>query len=268
LANPFISQLISPYVNKHLSVQTASYGSTFIYFMTIWTSGIFMLIEPVLMLSLYKLFNNWSIITIFLFILHWFLAFYAIFLAVATVDIQAYMLSVTIYLNGVVFFLFVTDIIQVTINLFFLLESIQFTLTDFNAKRTVLNKNSLDLMFWTLLETVPRVVQLGSFYFFLIDINDYFSKDPTRVDGKYSPLAFSRIIDFVQFYIDDFWIRVDFYLATSYNWTVYIFTEYLSYVKLVGYIYDWVLTPSWVFFFNDIFGFTPATLRAPTAEDI
>ena len=163
------------------------------------------------------------------------------------------MLSITIYLNGVVFFLFLVDLVQVLMTLFFLMESIQFTITDRNPKRTILNKNSLELMFWTLIETVPRVVQLGSFLMFLIDINDYFQKDPTNLNGIYRPLAFSRIIDFIQFYIDDFWNRVDFYLATTYNWTVFIYTEYLSYVKIIGYFYDWILTPVWLFFYRDLF---------------
>ena len=79
--------------------------------------------------------------------------------------------------------------------LFFLLESVQFTFTKFDMKRTKLTKNALELMLWTLIETVPRVVMLGSFFFFLVDIEDYFEKDPTKVNGTYQPIAVSVIID-------------------------------------------------------------------------
>ena len=110
-ANPYVQSLILPWVDSRPSVEITQYTSTYIYFMNIWSSAIYLLVEPVLMLSLYSLFNNWSVITIFLFLLHWFLAFYSIFLAVATVEIQAYMLKVAVYLNGLVFFLLLTDIV-------------------------------------------------------------------------------------------------------------------------------------------------------------
>ena len=89
------------------------------------------------------------------------------------------------------------DIVQILVTLFFLMESVQFTFTDYNAKRTILNKNSLELFLWMMIETVPRLAQLMAFYFFLIDIEDYFEKDPTKVGGKYRPIAFAVAISYI-----------------------------------------------------------------------
>ena len=134
-------------------------------------------------------------------------------------------------------------------------------------KRTHLNKNSLELMLWTLIETVPRVIQLGSLFFFLVDIEDYFEKDPTKVNGAYQPIALSVAIDLGQFYIRAFWNTVDFWLAVAYNWVVFIFTEYISYVRLIEGINNYIYTPVWTFFFSTIFQLTPSMLKPPTAED-
>ena len=54
----------------------------------------------------------------------------------------------------------------------------------------------------------------------------------------------------------------------GYNWVTFIFTEYISYVRLIEAINNYIYTPVWTFFFYQVANLTPSMLKPPTAEDV
>jgi hypothetical protein len=134
------------------------------------------------MLALYSLFNNFNVTTIIEFVIYWMLALYIIILAVATVEIQAIMLTIEVYVRGLVLFMLLGNVFQLGYTFFFYLESVQFRISD-PLDRSGYNTTTMDLIYWTMIQTMPNIVLVLSIYLFMIDITAYFEKDPTKADG-------------------------------------------------------------------------------------
>lgn len=110
------------------------------------------------------------------------LALYIIILAVATVEIQAIMLTIEVYVRGLVLFMLLGNVFQLGYTFFFYLESVQFRISD-PLDRSGYNTTTMDLIYWTMIQTMPNIVLVLSIYLFMIDITAYFEKDPTKADG-------------------------------------------------------------------------------------
>ena len=102
------------------------------------------------MLALYGLFNMWNILTIIEFVVYWLLSFYVLILGVATVEIQAIMLTVEVYVRGLVLFLMLGGMFQIGYTFYYYLESIQYQMTD-PLDRTGYNTTTMTLIYWTLI---------------------------------------------------------------------------------------------------------------------
>jgi len=74
-------------------------------------SASFAILTPILKLSLFNQFNNWSPVNIGRFAIRETLAIYSIFLAVTTGEIQAKLLTPIIYLYGLCLFMVIIDVV-------------------------------------------------------------------------------------------------------------------------------------------------------------
>lgn len=224
-----------------VNVQLAQYSNTFFYYAAGFTSGLFMISEPIMQLAAYSLFNNWSLSTIIQFGLTWVIALYTIILTVATVDIQAILLTVEVYVRGIVLFLLFANLFQLGFTFYFYLQSIQFRIKD-PKERNGYNTTTMDLIYWSIIQVVPRIILMSSIHLFMVDINAYFEQDPGKANNLYNPLILSGPIDWLLAVKDDATNWVNRALSIAQAWT---FTNYMGYAtpnKVMGYITKYVLT--------------------------
>jgi hypothetical protein len=245
-------------------VKLEQYKNTFFYFAAMFTSVAFLFIEPTSMLALFSLFNNWNITTIIEFTIYWMLSLYTVLLEVATVEIQAVLLTIEVYVRGLVMFLLLGNLFQIGYTFYFFLESIQFKISD-PLDRTGYNTTTMDLIYWSMIKVVPRIVMLTSMHLFFVDIIAYFESDPGKANNLYRPLLLSGLIDWVVARKDDFVNWSDKIVALAQNWVVGVYIGYLTPDILASYVTNYILTP--VFTFIKVTVLQVEKVTIPTAED-
>lgn len=177
---------------------------------------------------------------------------YTLILVVATVEIQAIMLTIEVYVRGFVLFLLIANLFQLGLTFYFYLESIQFKIAD-PLDRTGFNTTTLDLIYWTMLQTVPRIILTFSIHLFLVDIVAHFEGDPTKLNGQYNPVLLSALTDWFLAVKDDVTKWVNNGLTIAQNWSYNIYLTYLTPDKLTGYITTYVFTTIFVFIRDEVF---------------
>ena len=74
-------------MNNHLTVQLSQYTGTYIYYANLFTTAVYVLAEPILMMALFDMFNQWNPVTLTWFASVWGLSVYSLILLVGSVEI-------------------------------------------------------------------------------------------------------------------------------------------------------------------------------------
>ena len=143
------------------------------------------------------------------------------------------------------------------------MESIQFMISD-PLDRTGYNQTTMDMVYWTLIQTVSHLLLTISMHLYLVDIVAYFDADPERADGLYRPTLLSGVVDLTLAARDDLINQANKFIAIAQNWTFNIYITYLTPNQLVYYMEFYVMTPTFQFIRDQIFQVEQVIV--PTAE--
>ena len=105
------------------------------------------------------------------------------------------------------------------------------------ADRTLLGENSMNLMVWSLFETIPNLVFLAVFYIYMFDIVEYYTADVNLGGGVFTTVIFTYYTNVVSYWLTKQIRDFDTYMVQFYLWT-YDFIEFFlwpeTWVDYVG----------------------------------
>ena len=106
-------------------MQLTQYRDTYIWYLNGVVSGIYFLLEPVLMMFVFDQMNNSNPATIAWFVILWALSIYSLFLTVADMQIQVLMLNLQVYVKGITLMMLLTNLFQFGANFYYWMAYMQ-----------------------------------------------------------------------------------------------------------------------------------------------
>ena len=167
-----------PVDHDHLSVGATQYTGTFLYYLSIVGSLMYLIYEPVALITLLaiKQFTYISPLQILWTLLSWFLSIYALVLDVASGDIQAFFLFPTYYIKGFSLTMLLVNLFQVLITYYYWISVSEL------GGSSVSSVNAYNQAMWNFLYTFPRLLFLLVFYLFYTEINLHFTENTATTD--------------------------------------------------------------------------------------
>ena len=157
-------------------IVTTAYNGGFLEYLNLVSSIMFLIWHPISLLIVHRAYSEITWITATWMLTLFILPVYSIVLTIANETLQIYLLYIVHYVQGVIQAYFIINAIMWLLTQWFWIESVQL-----DEDRSKFGTTARDLQMWQVLTTLPQMSFLAIFYLMLVDIDAFYTKNPSSV---------------------------------------------------------------------------------------